>query len=214
MRQFSRLTAVGIDLSLDSTGIATLLETRTIKTEPLRDGSLSEWADRIDFVAETVIELVELANPGLVVIEKPNHFGNFKLGGRQSGNWHERAGLHWRVICELKRLGYTVCQVENSKIRSVLCAHKGAKKPEILSLARRVFSWKSLVNDDEADAYTLCAIGHEWIGNPMPLLPDENRAKIGRPPWEQEKNFLESATPKKKRVKTGKSVRRKGIVGG
>lgn len=171
---------VGLDLSLDSTGIAMLGRAVTIKTDRLGpQASLADWSERIEDIADRVVTQIQAWDPQLVVLEAP------QLMARKVGNWHERAGLHWTVIAALLAKGITVAHCPTARVKSFLVGKANAEKQDCYRAAKALWDDMVFLSDDEADAMALCAIGSEWIGRGMPNLPQANRLRAGVAPWKK-----------------------------
>jgi len=154
---------VGLDLSMTSTGVATIDElgqivTLTEKSKgsrtddlPTRRRRLRELADRI--VAHT---------PGarLVAVEGPS------FASTGSGT-HDRSGLWWLVVDSLMAAGTPVVIVPPAT-RMIYAAGAGnAGKDKVLaSVVRRYFDVE-VGGNDEADALVIAAIAARLIGRPV-----------------------------------------------
>ena len=198
-------SVVGLDLSLDSTGIAIRGRAVTIKTPRLGpEASLADWSERLEDIADRVVTQICAWDPQLVVLEAP------QLMARKVGNWHERAGLHWTVIADLLRKGITVAHCPTARVKTFLCGRAHAKKPECYAAAKAI--WKDCVflSDDEADAMALCAIGSEWIGQGFPDLPQANRLRSGLAPWKKNPKAKTSKKPNRKSRKADNHAIRHG----
>lgn len=190
-------SVVGLDLALDSTGIARRGRAVTVTSTKLGpDASLSDWAERLEDIADRVVTQVLAWDPRLVVLEAPQLFAE------KVGNWHERAGLHWMVISALLAQGVTVAHCPTARVKTFLVGRAGAKKEDCYKAARTVFNGFPFCSDDEADAMAICAIGSEWIGQGWPELSMANRKKAGTAPW---KKISKPQKPKKSNRKSTKA---------
>jgi Holliday junction resolvasome RuvABC endonuclease subunit len=166
---------LGIDLSFTSTGLACARWTKTIRSSSIDKPSLGDWSWRIIEMADQICEEARLLRPHMAVIEAPA-LSSF------TGMPHERAGLWWAVVCGLKRLGIVVCKLEPRRLKLFLSLDAKAQKKQQVEAAR-AYSGLAIRNDDEADAWGLAAAGHEWLGCPLPGIPDANRAELANAPW-------------------------------
>lgn len=169
---------VGLDLSLTGTGIATHEQTWRVATEP-KDGNTIQ---RVALVLDLVVNVLERKRPELVVVEAPS----FASVG---GSGHERGYLWWRVMEEVERRGIDWKTAAPSSIKkyatgSGATSGKGKvdKDAMMLATARR-FEWFAGKND-EADALWACAMGYEWLEQPIVDLPQVNREALN--PWRKQ----------------------------
>lgn len=201
---------LGIDLSFTSTGLACARWTKTIRSSSIDKPSLGDWSWRIIEIAEQICEEAERLRPHMAVIEAPT-FSNFATSNdretaakRTSGLPHERAGLWWAVVCGLKRLGIVVCKLEPRRLKLFLSLDAKAQKKQQVQAAR-AYSGLLIRNDDEADAWGLAAAGHEWLGCPLPGIPDANRAELANAPWLPQKPKRKPAPRPRKTAKNSRT---------
>lgn len=169
-------TVVGLDTSLTATGLAKLADhgsarltkigseppktDRHPKTGKPLPATLNQRVNRIQDLAERVTHEVHLAGPDLVVIEAPSH-------GSKGGQAHERAGLWWTVVMDLRRSWVPVVEVSPS-VRPIYAAGKGtAGKYEVLAAVSRRYSEFEFSDDNEADALVLAMMGMRYLGCPL-----------------------------------------------
>lgn len=188
---------LGIDLSFTSTGLACAKWAKTIKSSAIDQPSLGDWSWRIIEMADQICEEARLLRPHMAVIEAPA-LSSF------TGMPHERAGLWWAVVCALKRLGIVVCKLEPRRLKLFLSLDAKAQKKQQVEAAR-AYSGLAIRNDDEADAWGLAAAGHEWLGCPLPGIPDANRAELANAPWLPQKPKRKPAPRPRKPRKTAKN---------
>lgn len=150
------MDALGLDLSLTSTGIATKQWTRAIRTKKLTS------YERLRFIRSAIIDAAAEVLPDLVVVEGPAYAA---VGKGQ----HERGGLWWMVTEALDDAGLQLAVVPPSSLKKFAVgvgAGPRSDKNYVTVAAARHFWWFDGGND-EADALWLCAMGHEWAGDPI-----------------------------------------------
>jgi hypothetical protein len=91
-------TAIGLDLSLTGTGVASSRGWTRVLHPPAK----ARGHVRLDWIRDNVLEHVGSVDEHLVVVEGPS-YGN-QGAGRQSGH-HERAGLWWLITHALWKRG-------------------------------------------------------------------------------------------------------------
>lgn len=177
---------VGIDLSLQSTGLAdshgNTLRVRTKAT----GGTLTADIDRLNRIAQSVADFVDLRDEtvgtynmaDLVVVEGPSL-------GSTSGQQHTRGGLWWMAVDRIMRVEGDVIVVPPTT-RAMYATGKGnAGKDEVLAAAIKRYPTFDITGNDVGDAVILAAIGMRMLGHPIDDLPKTHlRAltKLALPP--------------------------------
>lgn len=202
------VAVVGLDLSATSCGVAWATGCTTI-THPATPGaSLSDWAYRLQSLADRLMEQIQLLKPRLIIVEDP--IVPRKI--HKTSNFHERAGLYWLVICALKGEGYQVHGIRPSAAKTLLSGNGNANKRQQVDNAKLFFKGHFIRKDDEADALACCAVGHEWIGLPIGDIPQEHRELTTPPPWatdedrKQHERRLRRRASQKKRLKASEKI--------
>ncbi len=164
-------TIIGLDISLTRTGIALWRDgqMRTVSTvsQPIGAQSWDERNTRIVGQAGSIIRwLSENAcgqwgqvTPDLAVIEAPI------LHGPQTGSFFDRSGLWHGVYSKLRSSGWRipVAVVNVATLKAWATGKGNADKAMMLHAARR--EWPNVLNDDEADASWLAAMGAAKLGH-------------------------------------------------
>lgn len=163
--------AVGLDLSLTGSGIATIgLETghvalSVVETAPDGD-DLAAVLDRLAAALQGIASRVP-AERALVVVEAPSH-------GSRHGKAHERAGLWWRTVAYLHHSGHLLAQAYPRTRAKYAAGHlpvknsrKGPDKREIVAASKAEFPHLTLSNDNIADAFALARMGARHLGSPI-----------------------------------------------
>lgn len=164
------LHVIGLDLSLVSTGIAGNGWADRIRPGDRRD------VERLHYIRHAVLEHIS-PNDDLVVIEGPSY-------GSTGQGQHERAGLWWLIVYALSRRDQAVAVATPGQLKKYATGRGGADKDEVLAAAVRRFPNVNITKNDEADAYWLCAMGHDLLGHPLADMPKLNRealAKVAMP---------------------------------
>lgn len=150
---------IAIDLSLTSTGMATIypdgkMATGTITTKGKRGETITERCARIRYITGEVG--FWLATTSLIVIEGP-------AGAVAGGSTWDRAGLWWAVVDRAMRLGPVAVVSPPTRARWATGNGRADKAAVAVAIARRAPD-VDLSNSDEADALALAWMGAQWLG--------------------------------------------------
>lgn len=159
---------LGVDLSLTSTGLATASWTGTVKGR-------GTGYDRLRQVRGAILQAAEREQPALVVVEGPS-FGSVGRGQ------HERGGLWWMACEALDAAGYAIAVAPPPNVKKFATGSGNADKDQMILAAARGFAWFA-GNNDQADALWLCALGHEFLGDPLLEMPAKNRQALLGVAW-------------------------------
>ena len=144
----------GVDLSLTSTGVATITSTMTnvwtIPTKGKRADPLSDRGVRLRGIADQVLQLTAAAD--LVVIEGPGY-------GAPGGSTWDRAGLWWLVVSRLQRLDVPVVVVAPTTRAKYATGKGNADKAAVAVAVAKLFPALEINNSDEADSLALAHLG-------------------------------------------------------
>lgn len=160
-------TVIGLDVSLTRTGIAVWRDGRMTTTstvsQPIGAQSWDERNTRIVGQAGSIIRWLsdntDGQMPSLAVIEAPI------LHGPQTGSFFDRSGLWHGVYSKLRSSGWRipVAVVNVATLKAWATGKGNADKAMMLHAARR--EWPGVLNDDEADASWLAAMGAAKLGH-------------------------------------------------
>lgn len=167
-------TAIGLDLSLTGSGVASSAGWTTVIHPPTK----MRRHVRLQHIKATILEAIP-ADVALVVVEGPS-YGN-QGAARQSGH-HERAGLWWLITHSLwkRDIAYAVA---SPAARAKYATGKGnAGKADVVRETTRRFDWFA-GGEDEADALVLAAMGADWLGHPIAAMPATHRAALDKVDW-------------------------------
>ena len=181
--------ALGLDLSLTSTGIALvrdgrLAEVGNVKTKGKVGDSLAVRADRLRGVLSHIeLGFVRSLDLDIVVIESPSYGSSF-------GSAHDRSGLWWLVSDLCHRSDIPVATVSPPG-RAKYITGSGKTKDKEVVLAHAIERYvvdggPRIVNDDVADAVGLADMGARWLGEPVvpdELMPAVNLEAMGGAAW-------------------------------
>jgi Holliday junction resolvasome RuvABC endonuclease subunit len=173
---------LGLDLSLTSTGLACASTAPaagipTVHTQRIQPKKLTGYP-RLRFIHHEIRSTVIRCLPDLVVVEGPS-FGSVGRGQ------HERGGLWWMVTESVDALKIPIAIAPPSNIKKYATGVGGgpkAGKDAVLLAASRRFDWFEGGND-EADALFACAMGCDWVGEPIVEMPKENRKALDGVEW-------------------------------
>lgn len=175
-------TAVGIDLSLTSTGLArvtdygdvtTTLATSTGKTKD----TLTQRFIRQTLLTDAVLDFVkEDGLPDVVIIE--GLFSSGQVGGMQL----DRFGLWWRVVGSLLIWEVPVYVVTASQGKKFLAGSGKADKGSMVRAATKLWpSWEPSTphsSEDEADAIAMASVGLALTAQNVPFTITDYRAEV------------------------------------
>ncbi|AOE44974.1 resolvase [Gordonia phage Twister6] len=152
-------TVIGLDLSLTSTGHATLtydptngdhtVQLQTITSSPTGK-TLTDRETRLTRLRQTIVGACRGAD--LVLIEAPAFSRNM------SGTW-DRAGLWWLVVTGLQRLEVPVGEVPPTTVKKFACDKGNGGKADVAAGITRLWPNEYPHGDDQMDALTLASIG-------------------------------------------------------
>ena len=160
------MTVVGIDLSLTSTGVATVREhavtAGVITSAGHRGDDLTARIARITRLVEQVLDWVP---PGvLVVIEGPSY-------GSTGGSAWDRAGAWHRLVARLVARDCQVAVVAPATRAKWATGSGRSDKAAVAAVIARITA-AELVSSDAADAVTLALMGAHRLG----MRPDLDTA--------------------------------------
>lgn len=166
------MRVLGLDLSLTSTGVATIDE----------DG-LSAWVfkpsgEGLHRLRSAVAELAYWGRDiDLAVIEGPS----YGSAPGQRGH-HERAGLWWMVRDVLDKRDVRVAIAPPKNLKLYATGKGNASKDMVLvAAAKRFPEWEG--GNDAADAAWLAAMGAHHLGRPFVNLTVTGRAALDGVQW-------------------------------
>jgi len=161
------LKVVGLDLSLNRTGIATAAGAESLVPPSQLDGF-----PRMRWIRAGVRDWTNDAD--LVIVEAPAFSSNGKYAKEIAGLWHV-------VMIAIDARGVRWFDVMSSSLKKYATG-KGTKvgKDEMVIAAVKRLPIE-VTNNDEADAAWLCAFGHDLLGQPLVGLPHAHRAALDTP---------------------------------
>lgn len=147
---------VGLDLSLTGTGIASIGEfgwdaVDTVKTP----ASKVNGHERLDKILDAIVG--HALGADLAVIEGPSF-------GSQGNALHQMGGLWWLVTHRLHRLGLRYVVVTPSQVKKYVTGNGNADKDLVIIKATQRYPDAGILNNNEADAVVLAAIGKRLLG--------------------------------------------------
>lgn len=172
------MTAVGIDLSITATGLASsdgksrIIGSKGITTLPL--------ADRVEALKNLrfdIVSWVTSQEPKLVLIEAPAF-------SRAGGGAVERHFLYLDVIDHILGRGIPLVEVTTNQRMTYATGKGQASKNAIVdAVARRWPQFETGGNDNLCDAIVLAAMGAERLGQPLAIVPRSHSAALLRIAW-------------------------------
>ena len=172
--------AVGIDLSLTDTGIATVFDDGTISTARVRstgaeDATLHERWERLRRLRDD-IEFRIGYDYTPVVIEQPAY-------GATNGSHHDRSGLWWMVVDNLLHWNVPVTEVAPTTLKKYATGKGNASKDEVLAAVVKRYPAADVVNNNVADAVVLAAMGARYAGFPVDELSLQREEAFSKVRW-------------------------------
>lgn len=159
---------VGLDLSLTATGAAWEQYVHLIPSTP-DDGTLDGRHRRLSTIRLHVQRLLlglgpwDIPRVDLVVVEGPSH-------GHTSGKHHDRSGLWWLVVDDIRRLHLPTVEVTPAQLKTFATGKGNATKADLrMSLYQRAGIDER--DDNLVDAYWLSELGRHLHGTPLHDLP-------------------------------------------
>lgn len=177
------VSTVGIDLSLTGTGLCSIektttsvfCETKLVQTTGHKGDSLTKRRSRLHRIKTEIRHFVLRLHPDLVVIEGPS------IGSRY-GSAHDRSGLWWLVVDDLK--GAFPIAVVPPTSRAKYATGKGnAKKPAVMAGVAEHFDFTEVTDNNVADATVLAAMGMRHLFFPVDDLPEKHTMALAGCEW-------------------------------
>jgi len=172
---------VGLDLSLTSTGLASVVPDAVapavvdrIRTKPL-GSSLGDRRIRLLTIVDAVGDWTR-TRTDLAVVE------GLAFSSR-SGQASERAGLWWLVIDSLLARDIPVAVVSPAARAKYATGKGNAGKDEVLAAVVRRYPDVETRGNDETDALVLAAMGARALGHPIDDLPKTHLEAMAKVAW-------------------------------
>lgn len=171
---------IGIDPSLTAAGVGVGMspeaaawgeekqfQVSTLGRAGKNDEPLYTRLERIELLADeirdTAVNLMQW--PSLALIETPAY-------GQHTGKTHDRSGLWWEVVrIFVRELQIPVVEVSIQKVKTYATGKGNSAKDTVLIDVARRYPDVAIANNNEADAFTLVAIGMRLIGHPIDDVP-------------------------------------------
>jgi Holliday junction resolvasome RuvABC endonuclease subunit len=169
---------VGVDISLTATGIASSLGwCKVVGRTAVTKAPLLIRMGMVDELCAAILRHVGV--PDLVVIEGPAF-------SRTGGGALERHALWWLVVRSLIGRDIPVAEV-SPPTRCRYATGKGAaqKTAVVDAVARRLPQYATHGNDNLCDAVILAAMGADWLGSPLTVMPKAHREALSVVRWPQ-----------------------------
>lgn len=158
----------GLDLSLQSSGIATIehgpasgwtAKVERITSSGHKDDTLLQRQERLSMLCRYICKAVQGAD--LVLVEGPSY-------GSKFGHLHDRSGLWWLVVESLLcDWGHVVVEVTPTQRMKYATGKGQISKDAVLAAVVRRYPTIDVTGNDEADALVLAAMGARHLGEPI-----------------------------------------------
>jgi Holliday junction resolvasome RuvABC endonuclease subunit len=169
---------LGIDPSLTATAIASSAGwVEVTGAAGHRGDTYADRLLRLDGTAGQVCNYFSPSRIELAVIEGPAY-------SRGDPSMFDRAYLWWRIYGYLSGHGVPVAVVTPNQ-RMLYATGKGlaSKGAVIDQVARRWPQYETAGDDNAADAVVLMAMGLDWLGDPLSVMPAANRKALEKVAW-------------------------------
>ncbi|MFD7068513.1 hypothetical protein ACFV97_14960 [Streptomyces sp. NPDC059913] len=163
----------GLDLSLTGAGVAGAGWAQTLGSKGKRTDTYAMRRTRLHRLADRIVEAV--APCDLAVVEGPSY------GSKGAGTW-DRAGLWWLVVDRLAALDIPVAVVTPTARAKYATGNGRAGKQAVVEAVGPRYG-VALRDDNQADAYALLAMGHDWLDEPLAPVPAKNRQALAHVEW-------------------------------
>ncbi|MEU1880873.1 hypothetical protein ABZ470_26500 [Streptosporangium sp. NPDC020072] len=172
---------VGLDISITSTGMATGVGwCEKVGRDGVTKLPLRAKYQVLNDLASRIIVLTSAEKADLVLVEKLVF--NRQDGGR--GGAGERSYLYYRTMGIIADAGVPVVEVPQATLKTYALGKGVGSKTEIVdSIARRLPVFVTGGNHDMADAAVLAAMGADYLGHPLAIMPQAHRVALDRMTW-------------------------------
>lgn len=163
---------MGLDLSLQSTGVADALGVSVIKPKAALKGTR-----RIRWITEQILERAAGMALDVVVVEGASY-------GSKYGKEHERGGLWWHVAVRLEDYSIPLAVCPPASLKLYATGKGNGSKDQVLISAVKAFAYPHTpTGNDEADALWLRAMGCDRLGSPVVEVPASHRKALDGVAW-------------------------------
>jgi Holliday junction resolvasome RuvABC endonuclease subunit len=172
------MKVIGLDTSLTGTGIASSAGwCERVGREGVTKLPLAQRVEAVDDLVDRI--LFTAGEADLWVIELPAF-------SRSGGGAVERHALWWLLVRRLTRgIGAGDLVTVAPNLRALYATGKGgaAKSAVNDAVARRLPQFETNGDDNLCDAVVLCAMGCDWLGAPLALMPSSHRVALNKITW-------------------------------
>lgn len=155
---------VGLDLSLTSTGIATIHGERAtvdrVISNPKKDATTADQAERLTNILHLIFDRLPVSEYTVIGVEGPSF-------ASQGSAAHILGGLWWMVRASLHGHGAKVAVVPPGTVKKYATGKGNASKDEVLAAVIRRYPTVNVMNNDEADALVIAALVARRQGYPV-----------------------------------------------
>jgi hypothetical protein len=168
--------AVGLDLSLTGSGIASSVGwCQRVGAKDVTKLSLHARHAAVDDLVDEIVILCRQAD--LIVVEVPAF-------SRAGGGVLERSALWWLVTRRLWIAEVPTAEAFNQHRMRYATGKPQADKGAIIdAVARRWPQFETGGDDNLADASVLAAMGADWLGHPIAVMPQTHRKALDGVRW-------------------------------
>lgn len=160
---------IGLDLSLTATGVAGK-DFAEVITPPKN----IKGYERLRFIDADVMDLFA-RGADLTVVEG--------LAYAAHDTNRAGAGLWWLITYHLWKRGYPFVVVPPASRAKYATGKGNANKDTVLASVVRRFPSVLVDNNNAADALVLAAMGYDYYGHPLAVMPETHRAALAAVDW-------------------------------
>ena len=143
--------------------------------ERIRPPAKMDGHSRMEWLCGEIYSYI--SNASLVLVEGPSY------GSSGSQGFHEGAGLWWLVTHRLWKNGFRTAIVPPKTRAKYATGNGGASKDAVFAAAIRRYKDVDFDGNDAADALILAAMGADYLGHPLAIVPKVNRAALDAIEW-------------------------------
>lgn len=167
---------VGIDSSLDGTGLSRVYQDGSFETCVIKPGNLRDFA-RMEYVVNHVTRWV--GNAAMVAMEGPALGYD---GDGQQGR-HENAGMWWQIAMAVAHTARVpLAYVSPGTLKMYATGDGGCSKLAVMMELRAQYGF-TIADADQGDALVLGAMAADHLGFALHELPQKHRRALDSVLW-------------------------------
>ena len=149
---------------------------RSLPTKGSKGDTLVDRHLRLIRICQFVRNRVAGRGEPLALIESPAH-------SQTAGSHHDRSGLWWGIVDVLHAHDLPVVEVAPQQLKMYATGKGNAAKDAVLLATARRFPDVDLLDNNQADALWLAAMGARHLGHPVDDVPQLNQTAMAAVRW-------------------------------